>query len=310
MNQTFSKPHAVLAGLSLLFLSLSLLTACQQQAAKTTGEKIVVRDTSITKTNAYSDLFFDSAQLETVMQQRGLPDTIAQQLRQFYRGRNYEYAWFNSTGLTEQADLFWNLQSEYVSYSRDSALYNPLLQQLMDSARATDGTLTLPDTTRLMAELQLTGQFARYARRAYQGNVALNNDLNWFIPRKRLNTVALLDSFLKTKEAYEPVNVQYGLLKKFLLRYHQMQRQGGWPAINSTQKKFTAGDSSAAISAIKKRLFTTGDFTQPDSSTVFTDSLKAAVKRFQKRYGLAEDGVVGGRTLTKLNEPIEQSTLR
>lgn len=311
MNQTFSKPHAAtVASEKILFLSFLLLllsTACQQKKAETETATAVVRDTTITRQNAYSDLFFDSTVLEKAIRQRQLPDTIARRLRHFYSSRNYQYAWFTQNGFTEQAFNFWNLQSDYLNYSGDSTLYNPFLQQLMDSAQAAGKPIQLPDSTRFAAELQLTGQFARYARRAYQGNIPLDEkELGWAIPRKRINTAALLDSFLKHKEPYEPVNEQYGLLKKFLLRYYDMQRSGGWPAINSTAKKFQAGDSSSAVAAIKKRLFTTGDFTESDSSFQFTDSLKAAVQRFQKRYGLNEDGVVGGNTLKALNEPIEQ----
>ncbi len=307
MSQTFSKPHAASgANYCKLVLILSVAIACRQRPAATAEPEPAARDTTITQRNAYSDLFFDSVSLEQFIEQRQLTDTIASRLRRFYAGRNYQYAWFHHDGFTEQATLFWNLQSHYISYSRDSALYNPALQQLMDSSGAAKPA-PLQDSTRLATELALTGQFARYARRAYQGNIPVQEkDLGWFIPRKQINTAALLDSFLKSGEASEPVNAQYGLLKKFLLRYYDMQRQGGWPAINGTAKKYQIGDSSAAVAAIKKRLFTTGDFAQPDSTGLFTDSLKAAVKRFQKRYGLNEDGVAGGSTLKALSEPIEQ----
>ena len=227
-----------------------------------------------------------------------MPDSVAKRLRNFYNSRNYQYAWFTNEGFNEQAQIFWNLQSDYLRYSGDSLLYNPALQHLMDSAETTDYQIQLPDSLRFATEMQLTRQFVRYARRAYQGNIEIGDkDLDWFIPRKRLNIVAVLDSFLKNKEPYEPVNAQYGLLKKFLLRYYDMQQHGGWPAINSTAKKFHLGDSMPAIASIKKRLFTTGDYTLPDTSYLFTDSLKAAVQRFQKRYGLNEDGVIGGGTL-------------
>ena len=309
MNKTFSNAHTCFtsARLRCLLFSLVLLTAaCQQKKTETNTEKIVVRDTTITQGNAYSDLFFDSTRLENTIQNLLLQDTIAKRLRNFYNGRNYQYAWFNTDGINEQTNIFWNLQSNYLQYSKDSTLFNPALQKLIDSANAKDGSLSLDDSTRFAAELQLTRQFVRYARRAYQGNLSMTENPGWFIPRKRINTVALLDSFLKNKEPYAPMNPQYGLLKKFLIRYYDMQQHGGWPAINSTAKKFQVGDSAPAIGAIKRRLFTTADFTEPDTSYVFTDSLKAAVQQFQERYGLKADGVVGGNTLQALNEPIEQ----
>ena len=296
--------------LALTGLVLCLLAACANSDAKRTPvAEPVERDTTITPVNAYSDIFFDSLALENVMQRRNLPDTLAQRLRNFYNGRNYQYAWFNDTSFSEQASIFWNQQSNYIAYSGDSSLYHRGLDSLMRAAED-HSVFPMHDSLRLRTELQLSQQFITYASRAYQGNVDVDaEDLGWFIPRKRINTVALLDSLVRNKgknmEAYVPVNSQYQRLKEHLLRYYELQRAGGWPAIVAREKVYKRGDSAQAIAAIKRRLITTADYTVEDTSYLFTDSLMTAVKRFQKRHGLKEDGVIGGNTLRILNEPIE-----
>ena len=297
---------------ALMVVLLGLLAACANTDAKRTPvAEPVVRDTSITPANAYTNIFFDSLVLEQMVQQRSLPDTLAQRLRNFYNGRNYQFAWFSDSGFTEQAPIFWNLQGNYMAYSGDSTLKNPFLDSLFAAAENSKTPLKLSDSLRQYTELQLTTQFIRYANRAYQGNVDIDEeDLGWFIPRKRVNTVALLDSLVKNKgknlEAYVPVNSQYQMLKEHLLRYYELQRAGGWPAIAAREKAYRPGDSARAIAAIKRRLTTTADYILEDTSYLFTDSLSAAVKRFQKRHGLKEDGVIGGNTLRILNEPIEK----
>ena len=297
---------------ALMVMLLGLLAACANSDAKRTPvAEPVVRDTSITPANAYTNIFFDSLVLEQMVQQRSLPDTLAQRLRNFYNGRNYQFAWFSDSGFTEQAPIFWNLQGNYMAYSGDSTLKNPFLDSLFTAAENSKTPLKLSDSLRQYTELQLTTQFIRYANRAYQGNVDIDEeDLGWFIPRKRVNTVALLDSLVKNKgknlEAYVPVNSQYQMLKEHLLRYYELQRAGGWPAIAAREKAYRLGDSARAIAAIKRRLTTTADYILEDTSYLFTDSLSAAVKRFQKRHGLKEDGVIGGNTLRILNEPIEK----
>jgi L,D-transpeptidase YcbB len=101
------------------------------------------------------------------------------------------------------------------------------------------------------------------------------------------------------------VNKQYQLLKEKLLKAYQLAESGGWPSINLKEKKLHVGDTALAVVALKKRLHTVGDYSASDSSNIFTDTLSVAVKRFQGRYGLKEDGIVGGTTLQYLNEPIE-----
>lgn len=86
------------------------------------------RNASITPENSYSDLFFDSSKLESFITQNKLPDSVARRMRSFYNTRNYQYAWFSSDGLTEQALGFWNLRN-YDSYSGDSSLKNKTLEK-------------------------------------------------------------------------------------------------------------------------------------------------------------------------------------
>jgi hypothetical protein len=122
-------------------------------------------------------------------------------------------------------------------------------------------------------------------------------------------SVALLDSFVKsgnTGKNAEPVNRQYQLLKEQLLRYHKMKNNGGFPNIPLLSKSYRKGDSSIAVIALKKRLFSTEDYKSSDTTVIFTANLENAVKQFQKRYGLKEDGVAGGQTLKLLNEPVDK----
>ena len=296
----------------LLFLVMGLFVACGNSEAKKLPQPIepVERDTTITPANAYSNLFFDSLALEKMMLQRALPDTQVQRLRNFYNGRNYQYAWFTDTGFSEQVPIYWSVQSQYIAYSGDSSLYNPFLDSLVRTGDSTKSMFPLKDSVRLSAEVQFTTHFITYASRAYQGNINIDEeDLGWFIPRKRINTVALLDSLVQNRgqnlEAYAPVNSQYQKLKGHLLRYYELQRAGGWPTIVADKKKYQPGDSAKVMVAIKRRLATLGDYTVPDTGYVYNDSLQTAVKRFQKRHGLVEDGIIGGNTFKYLNQPLE-----
>ena len=266
------------------------------------------RDTTITQRNSYSELFFDSAKLEDFIRRERVGDSMAVRIRNFYNARNYQYAWFFKEGIADYAATFLNLQSDYISYSGDSSIYDPALAYLTDSSSDTL-TYNPPDAERLRSELLLTRQFFRYAARAYGGRRDINaTDLGWYIPRKKIDAAAFLDSLLRNRgqnlAGYEPVNGQYNLLKGYLLKYYEAQKKGLWNPIPPGKGTYRPGESSATISQLKKRLLITGDLVEKDTSDVFTTALSGAIKEYQHRYGLTEDGVVGPALLKELSTPL------
>lgn len=273
----------------------------------------VQRDTTISVENAYSELFFDSTQLETFMLGEKLDDSMAISLRNFYNQRNFQYAWFFPKGMADYASTFLNLQDDYMKYANDSSIYNQTLQTLVDSLSDSAYFKHAPDSVKLKAELLLTEQFFRYASRAYAGRKDINTqDLGWYIPRKKIDAVTVLDSMLKYKgqnlAEYEPVNRQYNLLKDYLLKYYEIEKGNGWQPIPvpTGKKSLREGDSSETVAALKKRLFLYGDLKTADTTQLFDSTLTAALKNYQRRFGLTEDGVAGPALLTQMNKPVSE----
>ncbi|MCG2616474.1 L,D-transpeptidase family protein [Terrimonas sp. NA20] len=271
----------------------------------------VKRDTTISIVNAYSELFFDSTKLESFMVSENLDDSMAVSLRNFYNQRNFQYAWFFPQGMADYATTFLNLQNDYLHYSGDSSTYIAALQPLIDSLSDSTTFIRTPDSIKLKTELLLTEQFFRYASSAYAGRKDISTkDLGWFIPRKKIDAVEVLDSMLKHKgqnlTAYEPVNRQYNLLKEYLVKYYAIEKGDGWKPIPipSGKKSLREGDSSETIAALRQRLFLYGDLKQTDSSNLFDTSLTAALKNYQRRFGLKDDGVAGPALLAQMNKPV------
>ena len=286
----------------LIFLSI---TSCRQKAPKT---EIVQRDTTITVDNSFSELFFDSLAAEKFIDSTDLHDSTAIHLRNFYNSRNYQYAWFLKEGVADYAATFLGMQNNYIGYSGDSSLYNESLQKRIDSLQHVK-LINPADSFVLKTELLLTKQFLQYTYKAYAGNRHVNTqDLDWYIPRKKIDAVGFLDSLLKNKgqrlSQYEPVNRQYNLLKTYLLKYYEIEKSGSWTTLTIDKKSLRQGDSSATIAAIKQRLYTLGDLEKNDSSKTFTKTMTEAVKKYQRRYGLTEDGIIGTSLLHEINRPV------
>ncbi len=293
----------------LLVIGLLLIFSCQTSSQNPLN-LVGTRDTTISVANSYSELFFDSLQLENFIGREKLQDSMARAMRDFYNRRNYQYAWFFNEGMADYAATFLNQQNDYINYSGDSSIYNALLQTSLDSLSDTT-SYNPPDSLKLKTELLLTRQFFRYASRAYGGRRDINaKDLGWYIPRKKIDVISLLDSLLinkgKNLSEYEPLNRQYNLLKDYLLKYYEAEKTGVWEAIAGDKKSYKPGDSAATISQIKRRLLLTGDLTTNDTSAFYTDSLVTAIKRYQHRNGLTEDGIVGASLFKAMNRPISE----
>ncbi len=91
------------------------------------------RDTTITPTNSYSDMFLDSSTIETYINNKTVSADDAQTLRGFYNPRNYGYAWFSNDGLTEQGRAFWNAYTYANKHGQKDTITDKLLNRRMDT---------------------------------------------------------------------------------------------------------------------------------------------------------------------------------
>src|SRR6187431_381045 len=262
----------------LLFFLVLIIAFCSckqtgnEAQAQTPGTS---RDTSIKLGTSYSETFFDSLQMERLLVKQEFHDSVKRRIRNFYNARNYQFAWFFKEGMADYASSFYDAYNDYIAYSQDTSLKNLLLEQLYDSLTNGNFNYNLTDSIVLNTELLLTSQFFRYTRRAYQGSNQLDaQELDWFIPRKKIDPSALLDSVLsrrgKNLKELEPLNRQYDLLKDYLLKYYEIEKQGSWSIAKPDKKTYKLNDTSALLTQIKKRLFLTGDLTNEDTSSIFT----------------------------------------
>jgi murein L,D-transpeptidase YcbB/YkuD len=293
--------------LAVTFSVVLLLYACNDQQKKK-KKAAVVRDTTITKTTSFNNLFLDSVAIVHFLQNDSEFTKFEQQYIDFYKQRNYEYAWFDTSGLSEQTHNFLNLLNSSINQLQDSSLYSKKLVDVYDEL-ATDSAHHASQQKRLRAELLFTGQFFEYAAKVYSGSDINETDLGWFIPRKKVDMAVLLDSVIHSSsfsaDQYVPVNAQYKKMLDYLTKYLEIENKESWDSLPVPETKYKRGDRSETIEQIKHRLFLLGDMEEEDSTLLYDKATVRAVKSLQQRMGLDTDGVIGPKVMAEINYPIK-----
>jgi L,D-transpeptidase YcbB len=166
-------------------------------------------------------------------------------------------------------------------------------------------------------DLVLTEGFNRYALDLTRGTVDPNKvGLTWRIPRAHPLEQNLLRLMVRGTPPAEmvarlrPTHPYYERLMQSLARHEAIRAAGGWATVPAT--KLAKGDSSAAIAELRARLKASDDANEVTLAAlgearpmVFDSALQRALRGFQERHALPDDGALGAATLRELNSPID-----
>lgn len=253
-------------------------------------------------------LLLDSTSIDSFVNAFPQLKSVQPELDQFYRQRQYRYAWFDAQGLIEQAgnlaDRVSNLSAEGL---QDSLYYLAELDSLQHNYAQRMNTRPSPTL-----ELLLSAQYFVFAKMAWEGqDESVSKKTDWFVPRKKVSYVDYLDSLLARPadadlSAIEPVYRQYEQLRTYLKDYQELEKKMSWGRLEPEKRSYRPDDSSSLILAVRKRLYHLKDFTGDTITNVYTRDLEEGVKAFQVRHGLSADGVMGPSFFEALNVPVRK----
>jgi murein L,D-transpeptidase YcbB/YkuD len=153
------------------------------------------------------------------------------------------------------------------------------------------------------ADIMLTDAFFQFAVHVSVGR--MENDSStartWRIAKLDTNMIALFETALAEKnyqksfEHLEPQRREYQAIKKYMNEFRKKYAGAVWKHLPDRKT-----DSLGFFAGIKTRLIETGDY---DSTSPDNDSLRTAtaLKKFQRRYFLEEDGKIGRNTILALD---------
>ena len=229
-------------------------------------------------------------------------------LQIFYNQRKMTFTWFDKNGLIEQADNLYNRLSNLQLQNSEEIPY----LNAIDSLLYGDFSAKLTGAQKIEVELFLTAQFSALSTiLSSEKYPDLLKDINWKPKGHKISYEEYLDDILKIeigqiKVGQSLINSKYEILKKHIEKYRALEKEGDYFKIKLEKISYRLGDSSVVIRQIKLRLNSLGDLQNRNPDPFFDLQLEDAVKQFQIRHGLLDDGIVGKETIAELNVSYKQ----
>ena len=202
-----------------LSLYILMISGCKTGNQDSDMQKNVTpRNYSITAANAFSDIFLDSNTVAAFIDTLQADEIVKWRILSFYNARNYQYAWFSSEGLNEDARGFWNLYQYDLIHHSDSLKSNKKLTNRMEDLFASSYTSISVDNKAIRnAELQLTQYLIAHTLEVKDDKSFKRQEMEHFIPVKKENFIELADSVMTNKrdddKYFNEVNEAYRKLK-------------------------------------------------------------------------------------------------
>lgn len=240
------------------------------------------------------------------------------QTQQFYQHRNYAPAWTRNAAPGSQMEALAKALRAAGDEGLDPELYGvSMLEQKI--REASKGFLTkkgFDPKEAATLDVWLTYLYMKYASDLADGLSDLAHaDPSWRIKPEKLDPLAHLEQALRDTRVAEsltelaPDAPEYQALRKTLADYKAQAAKGAWPQVPANLK-LKPGQRSPQVAALAARLAASGDFSgaapKPGEPMVYDAALQEAVKRFQRRHGYQDDGIVSPALAAEMNVPIEQ----
>jgi murein L,D-transpeptidase YcbB/YkuD len=238
--------------------------------------------------------------------------------QQFYERRQHAPAWIKGTAPRPNVAELIAALSAASEEGLDPQLYNvSLLEQKRQTA--SQGFLSKRGFEPAEAgehDVWLTYLYLKYASDLADGLSDLARaDAKWQIRPEKFDPAASLEDALARNRIEEslreltPDNPQYLALRRVLAEYRTQAAGGGWPTVPANLR-LAPGQKSRNVALIAQRLSASGDYKGPAINTgataTYSTDLQEAVKRFQRRHGVTDDGIVSAPVVAEMNVPIDR----
>lgn len=293
--------HAI----TLITLTLLFLNGCAYKNPGTTENKFNDKH----KENIFSEQISNSLIMEfhnnnyiNSLSNTDIPKYISKTVFNYYQDNSFKPYWINDSKTNKSASsyLLFLKNIEMIGLDSNDYLYDEIKSRLSEKRKGPDSYAGF-DVILTTSFVELCSDLLNGKKYKYLSNNQKNSVLTTL---KKTTRKKNFDEILINFSPNLPV---YNNLIIALSKYEGIKSSGGWPTI-TYGGKLKKGQKDPRIKILKKRLSIPGylDNAYLNNSDFFDNNVERAVRNFQKRHGLYEDGVVGENTLFELNVPVEK----
>ncbi len=239
------------------------------------------------------------------------------QTRTFYEKRQFAPAWIENGSPRPQMDALISAIHAADREGIDPELYNAGLldRRRQDHSSGFFSKKQFEADEADVLDACLTYLYMKYTSDLMDGVSDLARaDAGWKIKPASFDPLDRLERALNDNRVAEslaeltPEAPGYRALRTALAEYRGYAARGPWPTVPA-DIKVKPGHVSEHVPAIARRLAASGDYSgavpADDQPAAYTSDLQEAVKRFQRRHGLADDAVVGAAVAAEMNVPVD-----
>jgi len=295
--------------ISFLFFLCCFLLLGKPNETKASTKKVllVTKVVNYQKIPIFLPAPFDSTLISSFFKKYPKFNSYKPELIQLYRKHDYHYLWYDSRGINEFAGLLYdkvnNLDQEGVR------IHVPYQEEIRNIFQDPDKR----EKSNVEVELLLSSLYFFYADKVFKGlDIQKTTELGWYLPRKKQSYGNRLDSLLQDPSRINNPDKdllgQYYQLKEVLQDYRNIEKKGGWSAIELPKKikSLKPGDTAAVILKIRNRLFITGDLKADSRNNLFDSELITGVLKYKERNGFAMDSLLLPKHIKDMNVPVSE----
>lgn len=261
--------------------------------------------------NNMAEEMLDSTGVKEFLMELELSPELKEPYLSFYKERDYQPAWVDEDGLTDNGKELLQAVKESPEQGLNPEDYK--LQYLYHLKKKTEKEDAAIESFSKL-EKEFTAAYLKYADHVLRGRLNPEKlDALWKTNQREKDLAVHLQQALEEEEvaaslqALEPTYKGYHDLKTALSTYEEIEKETkDWKPLPA-DLVLKPGDSSEHVARLSKMLVLLGDLEEgQEEEQVYSESLAAALARFQERHGLEPDSIVAENTLAMVNVPVKK----